>query len=53
MHDVKEFWVLLLCKNDGAHFQKQLQLGSRLLSIVKNDKQLERKLTDNITDCIS
>lgn len=49
----KKFCVLLQCKNDGAHFQKQLKLTSnRLLSLVENNKQLERKHTDNITDCI-
>lgn len=49
---MKECCVLLLCKYDGAHFQKQLQLGgNRLLGLVENDKQLERKLMDEITDC--
>lgn len=49
----KNVWVVLQCKNDGAHFQKQLKLASnRLLSLVENNEQLERKHTDKITDCI-
>lgn len=44
---MKAFWVLLLYKNDGARFQKQLQYGSNWLAgLTENDKHLERKLTD-------
>jgi len=51
---MQKFWVLLLCKNDGVHFQKNLQFGSnRLLGLVENNKQSVRKLVGKITDCIA